>query len=161
MFVGMLIMPFSALAMSAGPWLENILGTEINVIGSIIFHPLTIMMIVGISLQGLAECFISPRFLEYFSFLAPKGEEGVYLGFSHLHSFLSYLFGGILSGFLLTKYCPNPTTLTGLSEVEKTARYANAHHIWYYFVAIGFIAAVALYIFKVVTEKNDAKKAVQ
>ena len=45
-------------------------------------------------------------FLEYFSLQAPKGEEGMYLGFSHLHSFLSSIFGFGLSGFLLSKYCP-------------------------------------------------------
>ena len=41
-------------------------------------------MIVGIALQGFSESFISPRYLEYFSLQAPKGEEGLYLGFSHL-----------------------------------------------------------------------------
>ena len=45
-------------------------------------HPVAFMMVVGIVFQGLAETFISPRFLEYFSLQAPKGEEGLYLGFS-------------------------------------------------------------------------------
>ena len=54
---------------------------------------ITLMMIAGIVVQALAECFISPRYLEYFSLQAPKGEEGMYLGFSHLHSFLSSIFG--------------------------------------------------------------------
>jgi len=35
---------------------------------------ITLMMIAGIVVQGLAECFISPRYLEYFSLQAPKGE---------------------------------------------------------------------------------------
>ncbi|MCL4549945.1 MAG: MFS transporter, partial [Bacteroidetes bacterium] len=100
---------------------------------------------------GLAECFISPRFLEYFSFQAPKGEEGVYLGFSHLHSFISALVGFIMSGFLLDKYCPDPKTLpAGLTEIQRAAYYADAHLIWYYFLAIGFAAAIALFIFKIV-----------
>lgn len=159
MFIGMLIMPLSAFSMSLGPWLESITGNEIGFIGGIIFHPLTVMMIIGISLQGLAECFISPRFLEYFSFQAPKGEEGTYLGFSHLHSFISYLAGGVISGLLLSKYCPDPNTLpAGLSEAERAAYYVNAHHIWYYFAAIGIATALALFIFKIVTEKIDQKK---
>lgn len=159
MLVGMLLMPLSAFAMSLGPWLESMTGTQIGIVGTVIFHPLTIMMIVGIILQALAECFISPRFLEYFSFQAPKGEEGVYLGFSHLHSFISYIAGGVISGFLLSTYCPDPKTLpAGLSELERAAYYANAHHIWYYFAVIGLVAAVALLIFKVITEKIDAQK---
>jgi dipeptide/tripeptide permease len=159
MFVGMLIMPLSAFSMSLGPWLESITGNEIGIVSAFVFHPLTIMMIIGISLQGLAECFISPRFLEYFSFQAPKGEEGVYLGFSHLHSFISYIAGGVLSGFLLSTYCPDPKTLpAGISEFERAAYYTNAHYIWYYFAVIGIVAAISLYIFKVVTERIDQKQ---
>ncbi|HOT28809.1 MAG TPA: MFS transporter [Candidatus Ozemobacteraceae bacterium] len=146
MLVGMVLMPFSAFAMASSQWLES---------GFMGLHPVTVMMILGIAIQGLAECFISPRFLEYFSFQAPKGEEGVYLGFSHLHSFFSALAGFILSGFLLDAYCPDPKTLpAGISAAEKAAVYANAHSIWYVFMAIGFISAVALFIFKTVTDRT-------
>jgi dipeptide/tripeptide permease len=157
MIIGMLIMPLSAFSMSLGPWLQNITGTEVALAG-ILFHPYTIMMIVGISLQGIAECFISPRFLEYFSLQAPKGEEGVYLGFSHLHSFISYIAGGIISGFLLEKYCPDPKTLPqGISEVQKAAYYADAHIIWYYFTAIGFVAGIALLIYRWYYKRKDSR----
>ena len=121
-------------------------------------HPLTIMMIIGIGIQGLAECFISPRFLEYFALQAPDGEEGVYMGFSHLHSFFSALIGFIMSGFLLDAYCPDPNSLpAGITEVQKAAYYADAHVLWYYFVAIAAVAAIALYIFRYVTNKIDSK----
>ena len=174
MVVGLLIMPFSAFAMSLGQWLQTITGTEVSLIGSIVFHPITIMMIVGISLQGIAECFISPRFLEYFSLMAPKGEEGVYLGFSHLHSFISYIAGGVISGYLLTTYCPDPKTLlspellekvsagvdpvTLLTASQKAMYYSDSHVIWYYFASIGVIAAIALLVFQYVTKRNDAKQ---
>jgi len=161
MFVGMMLMPFSALAMAGSQTLMDMTGDSVSILGLFTLHPLTVMMIIGIAIQGLAECFISPRFLEYFSFQAPKGEEGVYLGFSHLHSFISALVGFIMSGFLLDAYCPDPKTLpAGISEIQKAAYYADAHLIWYYFVAIGFVAAVALYVFKKVTEKIDGKKVI-
>ena len=160
MLVGMLMMPFSALAMAGSQWLQGITGTSISIFGWFTMHPLTVMMITGIAIQGLAECFISPRFLEYFSYQAPKGEEGVYLGFSHLHSFFSALVGFIMSGFLLDSYCPDPKTLpAGLTEIERAAYYADAHLIWYYFLAIGLVAAIALFVFKYVTERIDSKKA--
>ena len=159
MLVGMMLMPLSALAMSFSQGLESISGNNISILGWFSLHPLTVMMIIGIAIQGLAESFISPRFLEYFSFQAPKGEEGVYLGFSHLHSFFSALAGFIMSGFLLDKYCPDPKTLpAGLTEIQRAAYYADAHLIWYYFFAIGFTAAIALFIFKYVTERNDKKE---
>ena len=162
MFIGMLIMPLSALVMAFSQSLEAITGSSISVLGWFSLHPLTVMMIIGIAIQGLAECFISPRFLEYFSLQAPKGEEGVYMGFSHLHSFFSALLGFIMSGFLLDKYCPDPKTLpAGLTEAQRAAYYADAHLIWYYFVVIAILAALALYIFKIITERIDMKKLEQ
>lgn len=160
MFIGMIIMPFSALAMAMSQSLEAITGSSIDIFGLFTMHPLTVMMIIGIGIQGLAECFISPRFLEYFANQAPDGEEGVYMGFSHLHSFFSALIGFIMSGFLLDAYCPDPKSLpAGISEVQKAAYYVDAHVLWYYFVVIAAVAAVALFIFRLVTNRIDSKAA--
>lgn len=160
MLIGMILMPFSAFAMSLGPWLQNISGNSISIFGLFSLHPLTVMMILGIGIQGIAECFISPRFLEYFSLQSPKGEEGLYLGFSHLHSFFSALIGFFMSGYLLNYYCPNPKTLPeGLTLIEKSSYYTHAHYIWYYFVIIGFTAAIALVVFRLITKKIDDKKS--
>lgn len=148
MTIGMLIIPFSALVMSFG----NQIGTD-YVMG---LHPVAFMMIVGIAMQALAECFISPRFLEYFSLQSPKGEEGLYLGFSHLHSFFSYLFAFGLSGFLLEKYCPDPKAFA--SQVEYAAATVNAHYIWYVFVGIGMVSAIALVIYGRIVRNLDKKK---
>lgn len=158
MLIGMLIMPLSALAMAMSQSLESITGTSIHLFGDLTMHPITLMMIIGIAIQGLAECFISPRFLEYFALQAPKGKEGLYMGFSHLHSFFSALIGFIMSGFLLDKYCPDPNTLpAGITEIERATYYAHAHYIWFYFVGIALVSAVALYLFKIVTERIDKK----
>jgi len=147
MTIGMLIIPLSALAMSFG----TLIGTD-YVLG---LHPIAFMMIVGIAMQAIAESFISPRFLEYFSMQAPKGEEGLYLGFSHLHSFISYLFAFGLSGFLLDRYCPDPRGFT--SATEYAAATSHAHYIWFVFVAIGLISAIALLIYGYVTRKMDKR----
>lgn len=147
MIIGMLIIPFSALVMSFGNQLsaDTILG----------MHPVAFMMIIGIAMQAVAECFISPRFLEYFSLQAPKGQEGLYLGFSHLHSFFSYLFAFGLSGFLLDRYCPDPR---GFSSPEAfAAATQHAHYIWYVFVGIGLISAIALLIYGRLTVKELKK----
>ncbi len=149
MTVGMFIMPVSAFCMAAG----NLVGGG-EILG---LHPVAFMMIIGIAFQGFAECFISPRFLEYFSVQAPKGEEGLYLGFSHLHSFLSSLLGFITSGFLLDAYCPNPRTLSAADQAQRLAAldgngtmpeaYAHAHYIWYVFVGIALVSAIALVVY--------------
>ena len=151
MSVGMFLMPISALLMASSPVLESITGESVSIFGILTAHPVTVMMILGIMVQGLAECFISPRYLEYFSLQAPKGEEGLYLGFSHLHSFLSSILGFGISGYLLTAYAPDPSTL---SAEQLLTAYNNAHIIWYYFAAIGFTAAIALLLYRKFVDKS-------
>ncbi|RPI04435.1 MAG: MFS transporter [Ignavibacteriae bacterium] len=153
MTVGMFLMPVSAICMAAGALLQMSTGNSIS-FGLFAAHPITVMMIAGITIQGFAECFISPRYLEFFSLQAPKGEEGLYLGFSHLHSFLSSLIGFGLSGYLLSAYCPDPATL---AAGETSQAYAHAHYIWYYFSAIGFTSGIALLLYQRITQRLDAK----
>ena len=155
MTIGMLLMPLSALAMASSPTLEGMFGTSVPLLGLGHAHPITIMLIIGIILQALGECFISPRYLEFFSLQAPKGEEGAYLGFSHLHSFLATLLGFGLSGYLLTAYCPDPTTL---SPDQLVHAYDDANYIWYYFVGIGSVSAIALVIYANLVKRIDARK---
>ncbi len=154
MMIGMFIIPLSALVMS--------FGTQVGAADILGMHPVAFMMIVGIAMQALAECFISPRYLEYFSLQAPKGEEGLYLGFSHLHSFFSFLLAFGLSGFLLDKYCPDPRLFTNEAGVLDAVAYAaatqNAHYIWYVFVGIGAISAIALVFYGHITRKLDKKR---
>ena len=122
-------------------------------------HPVAFMMIVGIAMQAIAECFISPRFLEYFSHQAPKGEEGLYLGFSHLHSFFSYLFAFGLSGYLLEEFLPNPRKFDSVEAYARATE--HAHYIWYVFVGIGLISFIALLIYGAVTRNIDRKKQIE
>ncbi|HBG39974.1 MAG TPA: MFS transporter [Porphyromonadaceae bacterium] len=155
MMVGMFIIPLSALVMS--------LGNQVGAGYILGLHPVAFLMMVGIAMQALAECFISPRYLEYFSLQAPAGQEGLYLGFSHLHSFFSYLFAFGISGFLLEKYCPDPRLFSDANGVLDTAAYAqatqHAHYIWYVFVAIGAVSAIALLLYAQVTKRMERQRA--
>ncbi len=163
MNIGMMLMPISALCMGIGHIMAVKTGVEVSIFGLFTMHPIVLWMLIGISFQGLAECFISPRYLEYFSLQAPKGEEGLYLGFSHLDAFLSSIIGFGLSGFLLQKYCPDPnsTEFANYTAEQMTQLYANAHYIWYYFAAIGLTSAIALFIYRAVVNKIDKKKALE
>lgn len=150
MNIGMFLIPVSALLMACGNLFQNdLIGGMSNI---------TLMMVLGIVVQALAECFISPRYLEYFSLQAPKGEEGMYLGFSHLHSFLSSILGFGLAGVLLTEYCPDPALFDTREAWEAAS--TNAHYIWYYFAGIGVIAAFALLVFARITKAIDKKRSV-
>jgi hypothetical protein len=71
------------------------------------------------------------------------------------------LFAFGLSGFLLDRYCPDPRLFTNEAGVLDTLSYAaatqNAHYIWYVFVGIGLISAIALYFYGKITKKIDSK----
>ncbi|MDQ7086867.1 MAG: hypothetical protein Q9Q13_03010 [Acidobacteriota bacterium] len=160
--VAMMMIPFSALAMSLSP----LLGGDVTIFG-VVMHPITAMMIIGISIQGLAECFLSPKYLEYASRQAPAGEEGLYLGFAHMNTFFAWLFGFVLSGFLLERYCPDPRLLDELSRKQweaaiagqgaMPAAYAQAHYLWYAWAIVGGLSFLALLIYVAVTRRIDAR----
>lgn len=151
MNIGMFIMPLSALLMASSYWLQNITGDSVNFFGVFSAHPITVMMIIGIIFQGLAECFISPRYLEYFSLQAPKGQEGLYIGFGYLYSFFANILGFGISGYLLTAYCPDPKTLSPEALVHA---YDNAYYIWFYFAGIALTAGIALMIYRYFTKEK-------
>ena len=105
------IIPFTAIIIASTPMLQSYTGASIN-LGLFSLHPLVLTIILGIGLQGLAECFLSPKWLEYVSKQAPKNEVGLYLGYSYLTSFFSWMFGLFAAGILLNAFCPDPRTLS-------------------------------------------------
>ena len=165
--IGLMIIPFSALAVSLSPVLENLTGHSVS-FGIFSLHPITVMLIVGIALQGLAECFLSPRYLEYASKQAPPDEVGLYMGYAHLNTFFAWLIGFAISGYLLEAFCPDPRTLPLAVQQQRLAAlagqvpmpeaYAHAHYIWYVFAGIGLVAFLCLLVYKFVTDRIDRKK---
>ncbi|MFN2372012.1 MAG: MFS transporter, partial [Candidatus Krumholzibacteriia bacterium] len=162
--VAMCMIPFSALIMSASAWMHgtiDILGLQL--------HPITFTMIIGIAIQGLAECFLSPKWLEFSSKQAPPGKEGTFLGFAHMNTFFAWIFGFLFSGYLLSRYCPEPTTLPADVQVQHAAAlagqapmpevYAQAHYLWYAYAGVGLLSLSALLVFIAVTRRIHRKKA--
>jgi dipeptide/tripeptide permease len=170
MTIGMFIIPLSALSIALSSALQESMGNSISILGLFSLHPITLMVIIGIALQGIAECFLSPKFLEYASKQAPPGEIGLYLGYQHLTTCIAWLFGFIASGYLLDAYCPNPESLSAAVQqlrIDAIANgtalpdaYAHAHYIWFVFAGVGAVALVAMLTFKFVTDAIDKKHAV-
>jgi dipeptide/tripeptide permease len=173
--ISLAIIPLSALSISLSPVLERLTGETVNFFGLFHLHPITVMMIIGISLQGIAECFLSPRYYEFASKQAPKGLEGLYLGYAHIHTFFAWFFGFGLSGYLLDKYCPDPRKILSADQLIQVEQYGadprsllspeqfelyygNAYYIWYYFAAIGVFAFLLLLIYRWVTNRLDRRQ---
>lgn len=162
--VALALIPLSALCMALTP----LFGGSVEFAG-LAMHPVTLLMVVGIAIQGFGECFLSPRYLEYASKQAPEGHEGLYLGYAHLNTFFAWLSGFILSGYLLDAFCPDPKTLPESVQAQRLAAiagggpmpeaYAHAHWIWLVFASIGATAFLLLLAFRYLTERADRAHA--
>ncbi|MCC6350553.1 MAG: MFS transporter [Candidatus Eisenbacteria bacterium] len=161
--VAMVLIPLSSLAMA----MSHLFAGHVNVFGASV-HPITLMMVVGIAIQGFAECFLSPKYLEFASKQAPPGREGLYLGYAHMNTFFAWLFGFIFAGYLLKAFCPDPSTLAPAVQAQHTAwlagqaampeAYAHAYWLWYAFAGVGVVSLVAMIVFMLVTRAADARR---
>jgi dipeptide/tripeptide permease len=162
--IALLIVPFTAVLAALGTLLARSVGHDLD-LGWFHVHPFIAAVIVGIALQGLAECFLSPKFYEYASKQAPPGEVGLYMGYQSLSSAIAWFIGLFAAGFLLDAFCPDPRTLPAAAHAQWQAAlagqgplpgaYAHAHYLWYAFAAVGFAAFVALLAFKGITGAID------
>jgi len=162
MLVAMALIPLSSLAMASSSWFRG----NVDIFG-VAVHPITLMMVIGISIQGLAECFLSPKYLEYASKQAPRGKEGVFLGFAHINTFFAWIFGFVFSGYLLRAFCPEPTTLAPeIQELHSLALagqapmpevYAHANYLWYAYTGIGLLSLIGLLAYIWVTNRIDRR----
>jgi dipeptide/tripeptide permease len=163
MLVAMTLIPLSSLAMASSAAFRG----NIDVFGLAV-HPITAMMVVGIAIQGFAECFLSPKYLEFASKQAPPGKEGVFLGFAHINTFFAWVFAFVFSGFLLAKYCPDPRTLSDAVKAQHALAiagqgpmpevYAHAHYLWFAYAGVGLISLAALLIYVWITGRIDARR---
>lgn len=129
-------------------------------------HPVTIAMVMGIALQGFAECFLSPRYLEFASKQAPPGQEGLYMGYAYINTFFAWFVGFVLSGYLLEAFCPDPAKLSAADQAARLAAiagqgsmpaaYAHAHVIWWVFASVGVVAFSALLVLQQSTRRSPA-----
>ena len=106
--------------------------------------PFIAATLVGIAIGELTQ---APRYYEYVSKLAPKGQEGTYLGFAFLPIAIGYLVGGPLGGWLVRHY-------------GATARPAS---MWYVVALIGVVTAALLWVYDrvVMPGRQDAEGGAQ
>jgi len=162
--LAMTLIPLSSLAMAS----SHLFAGNVQVFGLSV-HPITLMMVIGIAIQGFAECFLSPKYLEFASKQAPAGREGLYLGYAHMNTFFAWLFGFIFAGYMLKAFCPDPARLAPELQTQHTAWlagqaampsvYAHAYYLWYAFAGVGALSLVAMVVFVTVTRAIDARQS--
>jgi dipeptide/tripeptide permease len=137
-------------------------GMVMNVLPPLLFGDITqkinlgvgvpiagIFMIVSIASMAVGEMMASPRIYEYIGAIAPKGQEGLYLGYQSLPIALASMIGGPIGGRLFETYINTPL---------KEGRAVNTVPMWLIVVGIGIISIVGLLVYDKVLAKPGGKK---
>jgi MFS family permease len=93
--------------------------------------------IVGVAIWALGEAMQTPRFYEYVSDLAPKGQVGTFMGFAFLPVSLGSFGAGPVSDWLRASYL-----LT------------NPSFMWYILTGIGLLCTMLMVIYNAVVMKR-------
>ncbi|KAA0252019.1 peptide MFS transporter [Acidobacteria bacterium ACD] len=130
-------------------------GMRREVLGGIPIGSVVIVATVGLIAFG--ELFTSARMYEYIGGLAPKGQEGLFLGYANLPLAIGSLVGGPVGAAIFNEViCKGATKLpNGLLELDPAA----AARGWVILMLIGFASALAIWVFNVWLERQERAAA--
>jgi dipeptide/tripeptide permease len=97
-----------------------------------------LFLIVSIASMATGEMMASPRIYEYLGAIAPKGEEGLYLGYANLPLALASIIGGPIGGSMFEKYIATP---------QKNGLPVNTVPMWLIITGIGLASMIGLAIY--------------
>ncbi len=106
-----------------------------------------IFMLLSIAAMAIGEMMASPRIYEYIGAIAPKGQEGLFLGYSSLPVAFGTIIGAPIGGMLFKHFIEIP---------EKTGGKIDAITMWIIVAFMGVISAGGLLIYNklVMKDKN-------
>ena len=90
-----------------------------------------LMAIICMVIVTIGEVTWSPKLYEYTAAMAPKGQEGTYLGLSLLPWFLAKTLVSVFSGHMLEYWCPEKVTVHGASVPLQQAMIHNQVPYWH------------------------------
>ena len=118
--------------------------TKINLLGSSL--PIAgIFMLISIVSMAIGEMTASPRIFEYIGAIAPKGQEGLYLGYQSLPLALASMIGAPIGGRMFVRYITKPL---------EAGRAPDILTMWLIIVGIGVGSIIGLIIFDRVVKKT-------
>ena len=103
------------------------------------------VLIVSIASMAVGEMMASPRIYEYIGAIAPKGQEGLYLGYANLPIAIGSFFGGPLGGRLFERFISDPT---------KAGEAVNPVAMWLIIAGIGMLSMLGLAVYDRVLVKS-------
>ena len=118
------------------------------IVGIVIISLLTVAMI------AFGELFTSARTFEYIGALAPKGQEGLFLGYANLPIAIGALVGGPVGAFLFNEVMARDAIKldNGLLELVP----ANAATGWLILMGVGLASAISMVLYNRWIEAHPA-----
>jgi dipeptide/tripeptide permease len=107
-------------------------------IGSFVMPLAGIFILISIASMAIGEMFASPRIYQYIGAIAPKGQEGLYLGYANLPLALGTIVGAPLGGIMFETLIKNPAA-QGLPT--------RAPLMWILVASMGVISMTGLYLY--------------
>ena len=141
MTAGMLVNVLPALLSGDITRKVDILGLAIPFAG--------LFVILSIASMAMGEMMASPRIYEYIGAIAPKGQEGLFMGYVSLPIALASLAGGKLGGRMFERF---------ISEPVAAGRPAEYVTMWLIIAAIGVASIVGLIIYNALIRKAKGRK---
>ncbi len=140
--LGVLVTTIGMLVNVLAPVLFADISLKVSLLRFGSFHVLLpiagIFLIVSIASMALGEMFASPRIYEYIGAIAPKGQEGLYLGYANLPVALGSIVGAPLGGRLFETFISNPV---------KNGLPANPSAIWLIVAGMGVLSMLGLALY--------------
>jgi dipeptide/tripeptide permease len=90
-----------------------------------------LMALLCMVLLTVGEVVWSPKLYEYTAAIAPKGQEGTYLGLALIPYFLAKTFVSALSGHLLERWSPEKVVINGVQVPLQQAMIAHQLDYWH------------------------------
>jgi POT family proton-dependent oligopeptide transporter len=140
--IGMTFNILPALLGGAQSGRVNLLGLALPVAG--------IFLIVSIASMAVGEMMASPRIYEYLGAIAPKGEEGLYLGYANMPVALGSIVGGPLGGALFERFIAAPA---------KAGQPTNPAAMWSVIAAIGLLSMAGLAVYDRLLVKESSRRS--
>jgi proton-dependent oligopeptide transporter, POT family len=109
-----------------------------------------IFLLVSIASMATGEMMASPRIYEYLGAIAPKGQEGLFMGYANLPIALASMIGGPIGGAMFVKYISGPAA-DGVAP--------DYIRMWVIIAGIGIVSLVGLAVYDAWLKKSKIAEA--
>jgi proton-dependent oligopeptide transporter, POT family len=116
-----------------------------------------LFVVLTVALVAFGELFTSARTYEYIGALAPKGQEGLFLGYANLPMAIGAITGGPVGAVIF-----NEVMCKGAVPVEGGLLQLNPGRAtagWCILMGIGMVSAASMWIYHVLLERLESREA--